>query len=472
MRKIFKSLIIFVLLILIINIPVFAMPHPNKNVGKEVYQDSNPEATNIELSYNGIRVEGKEISEDNTQDVYLTEKTDNGGSSEEAKDANIKIDYIINIQKEGTYEITGALNDCQIAINGNKIEEQVELILNNVHITCNDAPAIFVYCKDYINSMNKVKITLAEGTVNSITGYRIKESVIGWTDQEEIIYSIQKGYDTKDRENFEEYKYNGAISSDLELIFDGKGTLNVTSYKKEGIEVKSNIRFFDGVYNIIAMDDAINACADYSIVEINGGTLLTKVFREAEEGDGIDSNGSIIINGGNVYAFSYDEVETGLDTIEGVMINGGKVFILGYAEDSFESEFDQKIIDVRFDRVIKKGEKVVVVDQDENPILGFVTDRDFQTLVYSSEDLNFSTYKTYVGNEIPEGLSYQTMDLNLKAGKEIELVDLKFTNSNENINNKLNINKYAIVSIVIIVIVVIIFIILFLKRLFSKGGKK
>lgn len=470
MKKIFKSLIIILAIMMILVIPVWANRNfsPDSRLGREKNLNPNPDATNIELSYSGIKVDGKDISEDNTDDVYLSEKTDNGGSSEEADDADIKIDYIVNIQKEGTYEITGALNDCQIAINANNIENDVNIILNGVDITCNDGPAIFVYCKNYLDTINSVRITSAKGTINSITGSRIKESVIGWPDQDEIVYSIQKGYDAKDREEFEEYKYNGAISSDIKLIFDGEGSLNVTSYKKEGIEVKGNIVFESGNYNVIAMDDAINACDDNCTVEINGGVILTKVFREAEEGDGIDSNGEIIIKGGTVYAFSYDNVETGLDTINGTILESGKIFTIGYANDPIECEGTQKLIDVQFDEVIPKGETVVVVDENGNAIFAFKTDRDFQTFWYSSDDLNFTTYKTYVGDDIPEGLVYSMIDLDSKTGKEVELNDIKFTDVNK-VQNSAD-NKILYLSIILILVVIIVLIIIGKK--FTKKTQK
>ena len=120
---------------------------------------------------------------------------DNGGSSSEAKKANRAIDKIIHITKSGTYEISGNLSNGQIAINSNNIEGEVVIILNNASITCENAPAIFIYNKETKSDKCKVTIKLAGGSNNTITGGKLKQSVEGWSDQSEVLYHIEKGYD-------------------------------------------------------------------------------------------------------------------------------------------------------------------------------------------------------------------------------------------------------------------------------------
>lgn len=103
------------------------------------------EETNIKLSDSEITVGENKISTDTEDSVYLTKSMNNGGANEEALDANIQIENIININSSGTYKFTGSLSDGQISINAQKIVGQVTIILNNVDITCKSAPAIFVY---------------------------------------------------------------------------------------------------------------------------------------------------------------------------------------------------------------------------------------------------------------------------------------------------------------------------------------
>mgnify|MGYP002541555689 FL=1 len=220
---------------------------------------------------------------------------DNGGTSTDATSSNIEISNIININSAGTYEFSGTLTDGQISVNVNNIVGEVRIVLNNVNVTCKNAPAIFVYCKDTENEDCKVVIETASGSTNTIVGGKIKQSVESLEDQDSILYFIEKGYDD-DRQYYERYKYDGAISSDISLTFEGSGTLNVTSSKKEGIESKMHITINSGTYNIQSFDDGINACRESeSIITINGGTVIVNILNDADEGDGIDSNGYIYI---------------------------------------------------------------------------------------------------------------------------------------------------------------------------------
>jgi len=64
------------------------------------------------------------------------------------------------ITKAGTYEITGSLEDGQILVDASG---EVTIILNNADITCSTSSPI------YVKEAKKVVITLADGSVNSIT---------------------------------------------------------------------------------------------------------------------------------------------------------------------------------------------------------------------------------------------------------------------------------------------------------------
>ena len=109
------------------------------------YASSN---TVISLSDSKITVNGETISTDTSSSVYLSSQMDNGGTSTDATSSNIEISNIININSAGTYEFSGTLTDGQISVNANNIVGEVRIVLSNVNITCKNAPAIFVYCKD------------------------------------------------------------------------------------------------------------------------------------------------------------------------------------------------------------------------------------------------------------------------------------------------------------------------------------
>ena len=353
------------------------------------------ESTKIELSDDKITVNGEEISTSTTESVYLSNKMDNGGTSSEAQEENIEVSNIINITKAGTYEFSGKLSDGQISINANDISGEVVIILNNVNITCKKAPAIFVYSKSIENDNCKVIIKTSKNSENTI-----KTSVEGWENQDDLIYYVEKGY-SDEQEYYERYKYDGAISSDISLVFEGEGELNVISSKKEGIEGKGDITINSGTLKVDSLDDGINACTDnVSDIIINGGTVIVKVNIEAEEGDGIDSNNKLTINGGTVISCAYPGSDNGVDADQGVYINGGTVISTGDMQEQFKSENNQNILQLSLSSKVNEGDTIVVVDKDGNVVFAYKTDRSFSAFGYSSDELTSQDYTIYTGTDV------------------------------------------------------------------------
>lgn len=381
----------------------------------------------ISISDNEIAVNGEKISTNSQESVYLSSKTNNGGTSTNAQESNIEISNIINITTAGTYEFSGTLTDGQIAINANNINGEVKIILNNANITCKNAPAIMVYSKNIDNENCKVIISSAKNSVNTVKGGKIKVSVEGWEDQNSLIYYVDKGYN-EEREYYERYKYDGAISSDTSLTFEGEGTINVISTKKEGIEVKMNVTFNSGIVNIEALDDCVNACTDKkSVITINGGTVIANVSNDAEEGDALDSNGYLYVNGGTVYAFAHPGADNGLDSDLGTYINGGTVFSVGGMYEAFQTQNNTTFIQLQFSKEVNEGENIVVADENGNAIFAYKADRKISTICYSSDKLeNGKKYSVYTGNGVTGTLGDNNIYTN------IEKVDLNTMTKQEN----------------------------------------
>jgi len=363
------------------------------------------ETTYVTLSDNGISAQGDDTVVNSLDGLYLTTSTNNGGTSEEATNANIQIASVINIAGAGTYEFTGSISDAQIAVNTNNINGDVTIILNNANITCKSAPVIFVYNKLTNSSTCNVIIKTVNDTTNTITGGKIKQSVQDWQDQSALLYYVEKDYDD-DGSYYERYKYDGAISSDISLTFEGEGELIVNSLAKEGIESKRNITVKSGKYTINSLDDGINACADNeSIITIDGGTVLVNVTSEAEEGDGIDSNGTVIINGGNVYAFASEKSQdNGLDADKGIYINGGNVVATGNMGDAVSGDSRQAYMQMQFTDKISANTLITITDKSKNPLVAFKGDRSYTILTISTPKLTTEKNIVYEGGTI-EGTS-------------------------------------------------------------------
>lgn len=359
------------------------------------------DTTSVVLSDNNITVNNEKISNDTTQSVYLSNEMNNGGSNEEAKEANKEITNIVNIENSGTYEFTGKLSDGQIAVNTNKINGDVIIILNNVEITCENAPAIFIYNKETKSSTCNVKIKTAKDSINIISGGKIKQSVEGWENQEELLYNVEKNYNDEG-EYFERYKYDGAISSDISITFEGEGTLTVNSLSKEGIEAKRDITINSGNLIINSLDDGMNACADgESVITINGGVILVNVLEEADEGDAIDSNGYVYINGGTVYAFASEKSEdSGLDSDLGIYINGGTVVATGNMADEVSDNSKQKFLQLQFISKVESDSIIAITDKDKNPVTALKTDRAYKVLTISMPEFTDEEYSVYEGGTI------------------------------------------------------------------------
>lgn len=384
--------------------------------------------TRVSLSDYEITVNGEKIGTDTSSSIYMSSKMNNGGTSSDAISSNVEIDNIININAAGTYEFSGTLSDGQISINANNISSDVRIILNNANITCENAPAIFVYSKNVENEECKVTIESKSGTINNISGGKIKQSVEDWEDQDNILYYIDKGYDD-DKQYYERYKYDGAISSDISLVFEGTETLNVSSSSKEGIESKMNITINEGTYNIQSLDDGINACTENkSIITINGGTVIVNILDEADEGDGIDSNGYLYINGGTVYAFAHPGSDNGLDSDLGTYINGGTVLSTGSMYEEFKTSNNTPIVQVNLSNEVSENESIVIVDENNNAVFAFKTDRKISTFAYSSSDLSNKTYSVYTGTSV-EG----TLDSN-NIYTDVSSIDLDQMTKQENNN--------------------------------------
>lgn len=400
----------------------------------------------------------KDYQNDNLPSVYLTNFLFDGVSSvkspdlddfieSNSNDTKIKTLKItaLNIKDKGDYELTGTAKSYMVAINTNGVKGNINLILNNVNIDTDSkkTPAIFVYNKDINYTDCKVTIKTKKNTKNYIEGGKFKKVSLVPSDDlgsytsyydgnaktnyekytsyygiytkseiENILFATVKAdnEDLQDGDSYVFYKASGAISSDIDLYFEGEGYLSVTSKNKEGIETKGNLTFSGGTgdYEINAMDDCLNTTTSKKAgtnvrnsIVIDVHSMLAIVNDEGDEGDAIDSNGTLTINGGTIYAFAHSNSgDAGLDSEDGTFINGGTIIATGNMADEISSESKQKYIFVKLGKTIEKGTLIVIKDQDNEIITAFKTDKNLSTLFYSSEDLDYKSYKIYTGGTI------------------------------------------------------------------------
>ena len=193
------------------------------------------------------------------------------------------------------------------------------------------------------------------------------------------------------------------VHSDEALEING-GTITISeSYEGlEGLTVTIN----DGDIDITSSDDGINAAGgteemgfggmgndstedtstDEMWMEINGGYIHVLAG-----GDGIDSNGDITVNGGEVYIDGpSDNGNSAIDYGDrsACYINKGTVVAIGssgMAED-ISDDSDQQVMLVKLDSQKEAGE-VTLTDSDGNEIITYTALKAYDCVIISAKDL-------------------------------------------------------------------------------------
>ena len=219
-----------------------------------------------------------------------------------AKEITVTSGEDVSITEEGVYVLSGTAEGATITVDADDTAK-VQLVLNGLDITNSDAPAI------YVASADKVFVTTASGTTNSLT-------VTG-----AFAYSADE-------------KADGVIYSKDDLVLNGLGTLIVTS-TDNGIVGKDDVKVTGGTYEIKAVGHGI---AGKDSVAIADGTFTinaeTDGIHSANDDD--QSKGYVYIAGGTF------DVNAGSDGIGGdafVKIDGGTFNI--DAEEGIEGSYVQ-----------------------------------------------------------------------------------------------------------------------------------
>ncbi len=253
---------------------------------------------------------------------------------------------VINITAPGAYRVTGSLPAGQIRIDlGDDACDDpnavVELILDNLDISCTVAPAILfqnVYECDgnWSTDTAKPDVDTSEAGANLIL---VGENTVSGSHVAKIFK------DKKDEKKL--WKQDGAIYSYMSMNVYGPGALDLTA-DNEGMDTELHMTINGGDITIRSDNDGINTNEDgVSVTTINGGNLRIMAGLGAE-GDGIDSNGYLVINGGTVFSAANPASDAGLDSDLGSFINGGTVVALGSSMDWAESDSGQVTMNLQF----------------------------------------------------------------------------------------------------------------------------
>lgn len=220
----------------------------------------------------------------------------------------------ITITEEGVYIVSGTLADGQIVVDAAE-DAKVQIVLDGADITSSDAAAI------YVVSADKVFVTLAEGSSNSL--------------------AVTGSFAATDDGN----TVDGAIFSKADLTIQGEGALSVVCAAGHGIVSKDELTITGGTISVEASGHALQAkdalaisggtldlvagtdalhCSDdedaeHGWIYISGGTITAEATSDA-----IDAGSFLEIDGGDITVTAGDD---GLHAEYAAVVNGGTITV-------------------------------------------------------------------------------------------------------------------------------------------------
>ena len=408
---------------------------PDEETPTDVQPEADAETTPdteenvLVLSDDGITLNGEAVGTDASAAVFVssdviyyedrdTYDSGNAYGEGEADDRHsaeeAAANAVVNIAEAGTYRVSGVLSAGQLRVDlGEDAREDpdavVTLILDGAEITCTVAPAILFLnayecdgeasaetaSSEVDTSAAGANLILADGSVNAVNGSHVAK-----------IY----------KDNGEEkklWKQDGAVYSYVSMNVDGEaagdGVLTIVA-DNEGLDTEMHLTVNGGNLRIFSQDDGVNTNEDgVSVTTINGGVIHILAGLGAE-GDGVDSNGWLVINGGTVISMAHPASDAGLDSDMGSYVNGGTVVALGSTMDWPESDSEQVTVNLQFAARQDAGDAIVVTDTDGNIVFAYDPSeddvaseriREYQGAVISCPAFQVgATYQLYLGGTL------------------------------------------------------------------------
>lgn len=392
-------------------------------------------AVSLILSDDGITVDGAAVTEDETAAVYTAHDivcyqdgqdfTYGAGDASDAHSAEEAAAHtVVHITEPGTYVLSGTLSAGQIAVDlGEDAKTDpsavVTLYLNGVDITCTVAPAVIFYrvyeCDtawvDYDENGTEgyeanyqvdtsaagANVVIADGTENTISGFYVAKIY-----KPESVVLSEDGTEVAEAKKL--HKYDGAFYSKMSMNISGgevgDGILTIQA-ENEGLDSELHLTINGGDIRITSGDDGINTNEDgVSVTTINGGTLTVNVTGGmAGEGDGIDSNGWLVINGGTLIAAACaTSADSGLDSDMGIYLNGGTVIASGSMLDEIAEDSARTYAAFSFAEKQPGGETYTLKNESGETVLSCTPVNAFIQLLVSSPALTEGTYTFWQGD--------------------------------------------------------------------------
>ena len=324
-----------------------------------------------------------------TEELFTSRDLEQTPDLSEAHTITVSDRQQITISSEGVYILQGSAKNATVTVEADS-SAKIQLVLDGLSITNEDAPCIYVKSADkvFVTTLSDSSLSVtgsftADGdtntdavifskddlTLNGSATLTISSTDNGVSCKDDLkvtggsyvisaaskcleakdsirisdgVFTLTAGTDGIHAENEDDdtlgYVYIGGGSYVISAGDDGihgnafvqidGGSIQIAA--AEGIEA-SFVQINDGSISIQSWDDGINASnksGAYPIcVEINGGDI--SIAMSAGDTDGIDANGSIVVNGGTINitgnsSFDYDGT---------AQLNGGTLIVNGQTLD-------------------------------------------------------------------------------------------------------------------------------------------
>ncbi|MDR1574182.1 MAG: carbohydrate-binding domain-containing protein [Clostridiales Family XIII bacterium] len=197
---------------------------------------------------------------------------------------------VVTVDKAGTYVLTGSLQDGQVIVAAAS-DDTVRLVLNGVDISS------FTGAPIYASQCNKLILTLADGTENSVT------------DGGENFAYANEGDEEPD----------AAVFCKDDLTINGSGTLTVNAGFNNGVGTKDDLVVTGGNLLIKAANNGLRGN--------DSVTVLAGTFAIDAGNDGVQTNNGTDAEKGWIYiadgAFDIRAAHDGIQAEAGLYIDGG-----------------------------------------------------------------------------------------------------------------------------------------------------
>lgn len=274
--------------------------HAMEDATTPAVENNTVQITTFTADDSGYEFSGRDLDPSHDQ-VNATVVLSDGGTTVNGSGVTVDGDDV-TITAAGTYVLSGTLTDGSITVAAGE-EDKVQLVLTGVSVTNSDGPAL------YVQSGDKVFLTLAAGTDNS--------------------FSDGGGYTATDGDT----DLDAAVFSRSDLTINGGGSLTVTGSNKHGIVSKDDLVITGGTITVTAQNVALGG---KDCVKIAAATLDLTAGTDGIRSDNEEDEdcGYVYIHSGNI------TITAGTDGIQAatVLYVAGGTITVDASDDSLHSD--------------------------------------------------------------------------------------------------------------------------------------